>query len=232
MVARRRRQKWGMVPERRVVSLHNVPTTGLHAIETPKLLQSQCRLQIRHVVFESWLHDVVSPFATGRVPTPGFAIHSMQAEDASPLEKLSRSCQHSSFTRCQILCRIEAERGKVRASADGLAIERGTNGVRRIFNQMQAVLIADGSQGVQFNRVTRIVDCDNSFGLRSDSLLDGVRLKIQCIGFYVHKDWRGSDVFNHIDRSRKCHGRCDHFVARADIEDLESDMQSSGAGVQ
>ena len=156
----------------------------------------------------------------------------MQADDAGAVEQFLAAGQHAAFTGGEVFGGVEAESGEVCAGTDGGAFEPGSHRMRGIFNQFQPVFFGNGPQRIQFHRVSGVMHGDDGPGGRGDGGSHSIGLQVECVGFHIHEDRAGSNVFNHIHRCGKGHRSGDDFVSGADIEHFECHVQSGGAGVE
>ncbi len=101
-----------------------------------------------------------------------------------------------------------------------------------VFDQVDAVLVCNGPKCIQLDRMPGVVDGDDGFCRGRNRLLDGIRPDVQSVRFYIHQNRTSADVFNHVDRCSKRHRRRNHFIARADVQHFQRDVQSCRAGIQ
>src|SRR5439155_25172441 len=77
-----------LVPQVRVVALHNSRPGGCQRVDAAELAAPECRREVRQVVLETERTDVVLPAAARVVAIPGVFAHAVQREDAYPFAQL------------------------------------------------------------------------------------------------------------------------------------------------
>src|SRR5438876_6620770 len=108
-----------------VVEADNLAAALLEPLELPELPQAECGLDVRHVVLEAGLQDVVAPAAALVVAPPSVAAHPVQAHDPPARQEVPGAGEHSPLTGREVLRRVEAESRQIRASTDGGALVLG-----------------------------------------------------------------------------------------------------------
>jgi len=105
----------------------------------------------------------------------------------------------------------------------------GTDGLRAVFNDRNAVLFPYGKQGVHVAHVAVEVDRDDRLGARGDGRFGAIRIDAPRIGQNIDKNRLCAKIGYGSGGGYPIGVGEDHFIAGPDSERRESYMQSSRA---
>ena len=214
------------------VRLHDLATSTLECVQLSQLAEAERGGDVRHVVLESGAQHFVAPAPTLGVAAPGIATHAVEADDTRLVEKVAVSGEHSSFAGRQILCRVEAERDRVRTRADvNTFVLRGKR-VRCVLDQDEVVPPRDLSQVVELGRVTGVVHGDDRSGASAHRFLHECGVDVERVGLDVDHDGSGAYVLDDVHRCGEGHGCGYHFMAGSNARGHERRVKAGGAGVE
>ncbi len=137
---------------------------------------------------------------------------------------------HPALAGGDLLVRIEGERRVDPVRTDRLALVLGAEGLARILDEHEAVLVGDRAQLVELARVAVDVDADDRLRARRHSCFDGRGVHVQRARVDVGKDGCPAFLDEAVRRRRERVRRRDHLVAGLDARDDAEQMQSGRAG--
>lgn len=143
------------------------------------------------------------------------------------------------FAHGDVVGGVEAEGGDVAPGADHLAVVGGAERVAAVFDQPQAMLVAQRLDLRQVERVAQGVGQHDGFGLGGDGGFDEVGVDVVCLHVDVDEDRDGAELHDGVDRGREACSYADDFVTLLDGplaelgrgERAESDEVGRRAGV-
>ena len=158
----------------------------------------------------------------------------MQANDARLREKLRCCGEHPTLSGCEVLGRVEAERGGIASGADGTAAIAGGQGMRGVFHQNAAPPPAprscgDGTERIELGGVAGVMDRENRACARRHGGGDVLRIEVERIWLDIHQHWPRTHMLDHVHGRGERHGRGDDFVAWSDAGGHERGVQGGGA---
>ena len=144
---------------------------------------------------------------------------------------------HASFTGGQVLRGIETERHGIAGSrgcrgsgADRPAFIAGSGRVRRVFDHVNAVPPGQFPDGFHLAGQSRHVHRYDRPRAARDALGDLLRVDV-AIPSDIREHRRGAHVQNGLHGGAKCHRRGDHFIARADLQARQREVQPGGGRI-
>lgn len=221
-----------VVAECRIVLRDDPAPPLLHRLQPPELHLPNRRLDVGHVVFEAGRDHLVIPRAAFLVAFPGVAAHAVQAQDARLVDHLRRAGEHPALCRGEILGRVEAERGEIAERSDLLPPVGSRYCVGGVLDQVEAALTRQVEQRAHVNRMARIVDWQNRACARRDGLRALLRVDVERVRLDIDQDRRRANMLDDVDRGAEGHRRGDDFVAGADVQRRQREVQPRRTRVQ
>ena len=111
---------------------------------------------------------------------------------------------------------IEAERADITEGSDHATVIGRAQGVATVFDQPQAVLLAQGRHHVQVVRVAQRMRQHDGLGARGDRGLQQAGVHVVGAEFHIHKHGYCAKLQNRVDRGGKARGHANHFIAPSD----------------
>src|SRR5437660_1683305 len=143
-------------------------------------------LQISHVVFVSWSHDLIMLVSICTEALVSIDIHSMQTKNSNALGPFRISSCHQPPLGCgEILSNVKAKARKITDSADGAVIVLSLDAVRCVFNYSEVMPTRNIHDLIHCTRPAREMYRNNSFGSGRDGCLDCGRLNEHRFTIYV-----------------------------------------------
>ena len=102
--------------------------------------------------------------------------------------------------------------------------------MRVVFHHGNPVALSDREDTVHLAGHSRIVNREDSLGLRANESLQKLLIQIQRVGPDVDKHWPRTAQHKGVDRGHKGEGGNDDLVARTDVEQESGHLKSVGAG--
>ena len=94
----------------------------------------------------------------------------------------------TTFSRSHRFHRMKTKAGHIRQTSHRLSLIGCPNGMRRILDQEQVMLLADLSDLIQFHSLSGEIHCDNRLGPWGDQLPNGCRINIISLRVNIRKD--------------------------------------------
>ena len=175
------------------VGLRQLAAPGGELLKVRELAEADPRRDVGHVVFAAHqldLHAVVAG--------PHDALEAVLLGERG----LALVVQHeaSALGGRDVLVRVEADRDKVPEGADPPALPCGAEGLRRVLDDPQVVLLRDGAQPVAVDREAGQVDRDDRACPGRHGLLQAVQVNGPGCRVDVHEDGPGADLQDHVAR--------------------------------
>jgi len=136
----------------------------------------------------------------------------------------------SAFACGDLLVGIEAKDGKVAEGSGWTGVELCADGFASVLKDEQGVAAGDGLECVHVGGDAEGMDDEDGAGSGGDGSLDGTRREVERDGVDVGEDWRCAHLENRVGYSDEGKGWDDDFVALADAEGEQGQMQARGAG--
>ena len=209
---------------------------------------------VGQVVLVAGGDDAIVPGFAAGIAAPGVVGEAVERHHADAIGEGWVVCdRHSAFARCDGLVGVEGKAGDgggVFAAALPGAVggwtPSGWEGVCRVFDDPEVVLLGEGMDGGHVHHEAGNVDGDdandgNVFGNRGGEfsgaevceLLLGVgEVHVEGVRIAVDEDGDGALVADDLGRGGKGHGGDEDGSVRAKLERLDGEMQSGGAGVE
>ena len=122
---------------------------------------------------------------------------------------------------------VEAEGGHVASCQNALAIDLDTKGMGRIVDDLQAILVGDGLDGIHIHRLAVAVHGHNGSGLGRDGGLNLLRVYAAGLLLNIHEHGTTAVPPDAVGGGHKTVGRGDDFAR--DTERLQGCQQRQGA---
>lgn len=134
------------------------------------------------------------------------------------------------------LVAVEGEGSVAAEGAAAAALVVGAEGLTGVFEHGNPILVGDGHDGVNVGRHAVEVDGDDGFGHAAplgeaveDGLLEQVGVHIPAVGGAVDEHGGGAEVGDGVDGGGEGEALADDFVAEADAEHDEAEVDGGGA---
>src|SRR6266850_435925 len=217
--------------ERLVVARPNGLAPRRVTFEASELMDTERGLQIGHVVLEAGDADVVMLVAlVGKTP-PGVHAQPVECIHLDLLGELDvGGGDHAAFGSGDVLGRVEAEARQVPNGSDLAAVVRGFYGVRRIFDQQEAVPARELLDLVHAAGAASVVDRQDRTRARGNCGRDQRRIDVARVTLDVNEDRARARVDNGVGRRAERHRRGDHLVAGTNFGHEHREVQGGGAG--
>ena len=164
-----------------------------------------------------------------KVVTPG-GIHALAAEHShAALETGVVECHRPPLAAGDDLVAEEGERGSPRERPDGPALVRGEGRLGGILDHPEAMGRCDRIDRIHVGGMTEQVNGDDALCAAGDRGLNEPRVEAPVVGINIDEDRRAAAVGDGVGRGDVGHRRHDHFVARADAERGQGEVQGRGA---
>ncbi len=224
-----RQDQPGAAGERRVVSRGQPLPLGEESFEAPQLVEAERRLDVHHVVLESGNRHVVARASGLREALPGLPVHSVELQERGLLEDgFVLGHDHAPFPGRHVLVGVEGEHRRRREGPDPPALVLRADGMRGVLEHGDPAGGGELEDRIEVRRLAHEVDRQDHLRSRREPLLDLLDPDVQSGRVDVREDGPGAAVDDRVERRHERHGRRHDFVARADSEREERDVQARG----
>ena len=141
-------------------------------------------------------------------------------------------CRHHSPVShtAQILGRIEGEAAHICRRSDVSPMIHTSNGLGRIFNHSQLILLCDGTDRIHITGSAKNMDRQNGTSLGRNRSLNFCRIQSKIFVPNIYKNRHRSNRCNGFRSGEKSKGSCNDLVARTNSTGTQSQHQSICTG--
>ncbi len=132
---------------------------------------------------------------------------------------------NAALARCYLLVWVERKNTDIAKSTNLFAIKFRTYGLTSILNDAQMMTLCDVEDCAHIGWAPEGVDDDNRFRTWSDCCFDATRVEIQCLLFYINKDWSRPFIAECIGHGYEGEGRHDNFIVLTNAQRSYAQME-------
>ena len=212
------------------VGAHQPPPAALQLVKALQLDTADGGLEVGEVVFPARLADLVAPAARGGIAVPGVVREAVQAELAdAPGQVVGIGGDHAALAGGEIFGGVERKNRDRADAADAAAAVAAAQGVGGVLDHAEVVAGGEAVDFVEAAGIAGDVHRHNRPGLRRDRPSDFSRIDIGAFLLHIDQDRAGAAVNDGLAGGRKGVGGGDHFIAAADAEGEQRQVQTGGA---
>jgi hypothetical protein len=163
------------------------------------------------------------------VPDPALCAATVLDRPGGGGQRLVVGRDDASFAGRQVLARLERERRQLPKGADGAGTVRRAMGMRRVFDQHEAVSIGEALESVHVGRLPGEMNRDDRPRARRDRRLDGLRIEGEGVEIDVGKNRYGVRFDDRRRSRQKRVRRHDDLIFRLDSQREQRDSQRDRA---